>query len=70
MRLGAEVLDVYSCWWAWADAIWPCSILVRQRLGSAVSGNMGDSAGSGDRGSVVGWTGGSVEMELDRWLVR
>ena len=22
MRLGVEVLDVYSCWWTWAEAIW------------------------------------------------
>ena len=26
MRLGAGVLDVYSCWWAWAETIWPVDV--------------------------------------------
>ena len=49
MRLGVGVLDVYSCWWAWAEAIWP-GTSGSAELGSVVAGMVGPVV----VGSVVG----------------
>ena len=61
MRLGAGVLDVYNCWWAWADAIWT-GTSGSAELGSVVLGEKdGEASVRWSPGSVVGkeWTGGA-----------
>ena len=52
MRLRLGVLNVYSCWWAWADVIWP-GASGSAELGSAVLGVVGPEVHSVVGGKVV-----------------
>ena len=54
VMLGAGVLDVYSCWWAWTEAIWPGDV-----------GSVSTWSGSGWSELVRHGLGG----ELVRWDV-
>src|SRR5574338_429204 len=61
VRLGVGVLDVCSCWWAWADVIWPGNVgsvipwsggerrkgMVRRLVGPVVVGIDSGSVGMG-----------------------
>lgn len=75
VRLGAGVLDVYSSWWACAEAIWPSkfgSVYLGSVVGvwwfgsgSCTLARQWTRSGSVEAGSVVAWrwswTGGKCE---------